>query len=321
MFVPFFDASQLVNKLTLDATDPLSKETDYKKCAVKVVHAKARGAWRSERDPTPSPVGARFQRSHTWTPARGPPVPRPPGLRPRWPVEVINGVAAAPAAAACRRWAGSPKAPRRCRPRPCGRLDARPRPSSSAACVRCGLCVRGMPYDTLKLARLFEPVTTGTPYFKARAVPCEMCDDIPCVAACPSGALDRAMTDINQARMGVAVLIDHETCLNYLGLRCDVCYRVCPLIDKAITLELQHNPRTGKHAMFLPTVHSDLCTGCGKCEHACVLEEAAIKVVPRQLAKGELGHHYRLGWEEKAKAGKSLIGDRLTLPTRKPEGL
>ncbi|HEA3090160.1 TPA: nitrate reductase catalytic subunit NapA [Aeromonas salmonicida] len=39
VFMPFFDASQLVNKLTLDATDPLSKETDYKKCAVKVVKA------------------------------------------------------------------------------------------------------------------------------------------------------------------------------------------------------------------------------------------------------------------------------------------
>ncbi|BDY05784.1 nitrate reductase catalytic subunit NapA [Ferrimonas sp. YFM] len=36
VFMPFFDASTLVNKLTLDATDPLSKETDYKKCAVKV---------------------------------------------------------------------------------------------------------------------------------------------------------------------------------------------------------------------------------------------------------------------------------------------
>ncbi|EQB2602609.1 ferredoxin-type protein NapG [Aeromonas salmonicida] len=190
-----------------------------------------------------------------------------------------------------------------------------------SACVRCGLCVDACPYDTLKLARLFEPVTTGTPYFQARAVPCEMCDDIPCVVACPSGALDQGMTDIDQARMGVAVLIDHETCLNYLGLRCDVCYRVCPLIDKAISLELVRNPRTGKHAMFLPTVHSDICTGCGKCEHACVLEESAIKVVPRQLAKGELGHHYRLGWEEKRKAGKSLIGERLTLPTRKPEGL
>ncbi|WP_426416263.1 nitrate reductase catalytic subunit NapA [Aestuariirhabdus sp. LZHN29] len=37
VFMPFFDAKQLTNKITLDATDPLSKETDYKKCAVKVV--------------------------------------------------------------------------------------------------------------------------------------------------------------------------------------------------------------------------------------------------------------------------------------------
>ena len=37
VFVPFFDASQLINKATLDATDPISKQTDFKKCAVKVV--------------------------------------------------------------------------------------------------------------------------------------------------------------------------------------------------------------------------------------------------------------------------------------------
>ena len=39
VFIPFFDAGRLVNKLTLDATDPLSKETDFKKCAVKVMKA------------------------------------------------------------------------------------------------------------------------------------------------------------------------------------------------------------------------------------------------------------------------------------------
>ena len=39
VFVPWFDASRLINKVTLDATDPLSKQTDYKKCAVKVVRA------------------------------------------------------------------------------------------------------------------------------------------------------------------------------------------------------------------------------------------------------------------------------------------
>ena len=39
VFIPFFDESKLINKLTLDATCPLSKETDFKKCAVKVVPA------------------------------------------------------------------------------------------------------------------------------------------------------------------------------------------------------------------------------------------------------------------------------------------
>lgn len=39
IFVPWFDASRLINKVTLDATCPISKETDFKKCAVKVVKA------------------------------------------------------------------------------------------------------------------------------------------------------------------------------------------------------------------------------------------------------------------------------------------
>lgn len=39
VFIPFFDEHRLVNKLTLDATCPISKETDFKKCACKVVKA------------------------------------------------------------------------------------------------------------------------------------------------------------------------------------------------------------------------------------------------------------------------------------------
>ena len=39
IYTTFFDAGQLANKLTLDATDPISKETDFKKCAVKVEKA------------------------------------------------------------------------------------------------------------------------------------------------------------------------------------------------------------------------------------------------------------------------------------------
>lgn len=185
-----------------------------------------------------------------------------------------------------------------------------------AACVRCGLCARDCPYDTLKLAEPADGPAPGTPFYTARTVPCEMCEDIPCAAACPTGALSKGLTDIRDARMGVAVLVGHETCLNWLGLRCDVCYRVCPLIGVAITLERSHNERTGKHARFIPTVHTAKCTGCGKCEKACVLEEAAIKVLPAALATGKLGGHYRLGWEEKDKAGKPLVDGIIELPVR-----
>ncbi|KZK80664.1 ferredoxin-type protein NapG [Pseudovibrio ascidiaceicola] len=189
-----------------------------------------------------------------------------------------------------------------------------------SACVRCGLCVRDCPYDTLKLAELGETgPATGTPYFTARDVPCEMCEDIPCVAACPTGALDHSLTDIDDADMGVAVLIDQENCLNFLGLRCEVCYRVCPLIDEAITLEMTPNTRTGSHAVFSPTVYADVCTGCGKCEQSCVLPEAAIKVLPRRIARAESAEHYRLGWEEKAKAGNALVPGVIDLPDRVPD--
>jgi len=191
--------------------------------------------------------------------------------------------------------------------------------SFTAACVRCGLCVRACPYGTLRLSTLADGVATGTPYFEARNIPCEMCPDIPCARACPTGALDKTMPDIGAARMGLAVLVDQETCLNFLGLRCDVCYRVCPLIGKAISLDVRHNERTGKHAMFIPTVHSEKCTGCGKCERSCVLDEAAIKVLPLAQAKGELGAHYRLGWKEKEKAGRSLGPEVIELPVRRPE--
>jgi nitrate reductase NapA len=39
VFVPWFDESQLINKLTLDATCPISRETDFKKCAVRIERA------------------------------------------------------------------------------------------------------------------------------------------------------------------------------------------------------------------------------------------------------------------------------------------
>lgn len=194
-------------------------------------------------------------------------------------------------------------------------------PDFLGACIRCGLCVRDCPYDTLKLATLGDDVVVGTPYFEARSIPCEMCEDIPCVVACPTGALDPTVTDIDDSRMGLAVLIDEETCLNFQGLRCDVCYRECPLMGEAITLEMSHNSRSNMHAFFIPTVQSDACTGCGKCEKVCVLPEAAIKVLPVAVAKGRSADHYRWGWEEKEEAGGSLVSPDPEHHYNLPEGV
>ena len=202
--------------------------------------------------------------------------------------------------------------------RPPGAIDA---DRFLGACIRCGLCVRDCPFDVLRLSQLGEHVPLGTPYFVAREKPCEMCEDIPCVKACPTGALDHSLENIDDARMGLAAVIDQENCLAYRGLRCEVCFNVCPLRSKAITLDLRHNPRSGKHAMFVPVVHSGSCTGCGKCERACVLEEAAIKVFPYQLALGRQGDFYRFGWKEKQKAGGSLVTPDKEHRYNLPEGL
>ena len=157
----------------------------------------------------------------------------------------------------------------------------------TGACVRCGLCVRDCPYDTLKLAEFGSDVATGTPYFIARDIPCEMCEDIPCVAACPTDALSKDLTDIRDADMGVAVLTGPDTCYSVTGVaHCRACYVACPIRNEAITMEQK---RAGNRIYFEPTVHAQHCTGCGKCEQGCVTEEASIKVLPRHLAKHDAG--------------------------------
>jgi ferredoxin-type protein NapG len=60
-----------------------------------------------------------------------------------------------------------------------------PRPTSSAPAIRCGLCVRDCPYNTLELARPEEPVATGTPYFTARNIPAR------CATTSPASRLAR----------------------------------------------------------------------------------------------------------------------------------
>ena len=161
-------------------------------------------------------------------------------------------------------------------------------------CVKCGLRVKACPYNTLTLARLGDPAPAGTPYFTPRETACYMCEDIPCVRVCPSGALDRGFEDIRKARMGIAA-IDPNACLSWQGLRCEVCFRICPVKGKAITLD-PHPRRLSRHAVFVPVIHPDHCTGCGLCTWSCPTQRAAINIVDRKAFLGQIGEHYRLGW-------------------------
>lgn len=174
-------------------------------------------------------------------------------------------------------------------------------------CIKCGKCTTFCPYDTLKLAKPEDAMPTGTPYFIPREIPCYMCEDVPCVPVCPTKALDSALLgdsnnsgamDIRKAQMGVAI-VDEKNCVAYWGIQCDACYRACPLLDEAIKLEYKSNERTNKHTFLLPIVDSDICTGCGKCERACITEKAAIMVLPRDRVLGSVGTNYVKGWEEK----------------------
>jgi ferredoxin-type protein NapG len=106
----------------------------------------------------------------------------------------------------------------------------------------------------------------------------------------------REQLNINKARIGLAV-IDRETCIAYWGIQCDACYRACPVIDKALTVEYLRNERTGMHAMLAPVIHSSHCTGCGMCERACVTEKSAVFILPRAMVMGESSGRYVKGWD------------------------
>lgn len=147
----------------------------------------------------------------------------------------------------------------------------------AARCIRCGKCIEACPYESIHAVKDLANIATGTPALDVRAKACRMCEDFPCVNACPSGAL-RDVSDRSDVHMGTAV-INEDTCIALQGMRCEVCYRACPLIDQAITIDYRMREGDAIHAVFAPIIHEDLCTGCGWCVERCVTDEPAITVV------------------------------------------
>lgn len=154
-----------------------------------------------------------------------------------------------------------------------------------ARCVKCGLCVEACPYGSIHVADLAQGAAAGTPYIDAVTQACRMCEDFPCVAACPTEAL-RNVSAVSDVKMGVAE-IDTDACIAYKGLRCEVCYRICPLIDEAIYCDPALLQGDAIHVSFRPTINADVCTGCGLCVERCVVHEPKLAIRIRSIAEQE----------------------------------
>ena len=153
-------------------------------------------------------------------------------------------------------------------------------------CIKCGKCIEACPYQAIKTAGLLEGAAAGTPCIEEAERACRLCKDFPCVAACPTGAL-RDVEKKEDVDMGY-VKINQNTCIAFQGLRCEVCYRVCPLIDEAITIEYEELETDNIHMKFIPTINKEKCTGCGLCVQRCVVREPKVAMRVVSIAEQEL---------------------------------
>jgi len=132
-------------------------------------------------------------------------------------------------------------------------------------CTKCGDCAKVCPYGSIT----FHP-QNGTPVIFADQMPCYLCEDMPCIAACATEAL-LPVAGREQIRMGLAV-VSHRVCTAEQG--CHACASKCPTDALSMDFDRQRL-----------VVTTERCVGCGLCEQVCqtVNDHVAIRVTPFRL--------------------------------------
>lgn len=193
--------------------------------------------------------------------------------------------------------------------RPPGAVDEK---EFLALCIKCGQCLQVCPYHSIKLADFAKGHGVGTPYIDARERGCYACSAVPCVLACPSGALDHSCEKPEDIKMGIAVLEFPNKCIamtntpipkghskrmhdfiddqrnvtqlekdmldkfdEFEGKQCTLCADMCPIPSPLGAISMIQASNGKKPEIY------EGCIGCGVCEEVCPANEPAIVVKPR----------------------------------------
>ncbi len=182
-----------------------------------------------------------------------------------------------------------------------------------ALCIKCGQCLQVCPYHSIKLSDFAKGHGVGTPYIDANERGCYACEAVPCVLACPSGALEHTCEKPEDIHMGIAVLEFPQSCLamsntpvpkgynqkmidftasvinvtpleeqllekfdGYEGKQCTLCADMCPLSNPLNAIAMVPDGAGGNK----PEIY-DGCIGCGVCQEVCPTSTPSIVVKPR----------------------------------------
>jgi len=194
--------------------------------------------------------------------------------------------------------------------RPPGAVDEQ---NFLSLCIKCGQCLQVCPYHSIKLADIGMGHGVGTPYIDANERGCYACSAVPCVLACPSGALEHSCEKPEDIHMGIALLSSPKTCLgilqtpvpkgyndkmhqfidgtrnvtelemqllekydSYEGKPCTLCADICPIPNPLSAIAMVPTANGGQR----PEIY-DGCIGCGACQEVCPTSEPSITIKPR----------------------------------------
>jgi len=184
-------------------------------------------------------------------------------------------------------------------------------------CIKCGQCLQVCPFHSISLADWAKGAGEGTPYIDPSERGCWACEAVPCVLACPSGALDHECSTIQDSHLGIAVLEFPDTCLamsntpipkgfntkmhqftdgvnnvtqleldlvekldSYEGKACTLCADMCPIPNPMSAISMVSDKGGGRR----PEIY-DGCIGCGACEEVCPTNTPSIVIKPRVTYK------------------------------------